>query len=200
VQDAVNLGWKLAQVVKGISPETLLDTYHDERHAVGAGVLRRALAAVVLRREDERTKALRDVVGELLAIDPARRHLVAEMSGLGIRYDLGDGHPLLGRRIPDVELTTADGTQRVFSLLHAARPLLLNLGKPGAFDITRWADRVRLVDARYEGPWELPSIGPVTAPVAVLVRPDGYVAWVGESARDECRDALTKWFGPAARI
>ena len=101
------------------------------------------------------------------------------MSGLGVRYDLGEGHPLLGRRLPDLELVTADAPLRVFSLLHDARPVLLNLGEPGGFDITPWADRVPSIDAKYLGTWELPAIGAVTPPTAVLVRPDGYVAWVG---------------------
>jgi FAD binding domain len=196
VQDAVNLGWKLAQVVKGASPENLLDTYHAERHPIGARVLRNTMASIVLRREDERTKALRDTIAELLGMDEPRRRFAAMMSGLDIHYDLGEGHPLRGRRMPDLDLVTENGPLRVFSLLHAARPVLLNLGEPGAFDITPWADRVRLVDAKYAGPWELPALGPVTAPTAVLVRPDGYVAWVGDLTQPELADALTTWFGP----
>ena len=102
------------------------------------------------------------------------------MSGLDIHYDLGEGHPLLGRRMPDLDLVTANGPRRVFTLLHDARPVLLNLGEPGGFDITPWADRVQLIDAEYAGTWELPALGAVTAPTAVLIRPDGYVAWVGD--------------------
>jgi 2-polyprenyl-6-methoxyphenol hydroxylase-like FAD-dependent oxidoreductase len=196
LQDAVNLGWKLAQVVKGTSPESLLDTYHAERHPIGARVLRNTMASIVLRREDERTKALRDTIAELLGMDEPRRRFAAMMSGLDIHYDLGEGHPLLGRRMPDLDLVTENGPLRVFSLLHAARPVLLNLGEPGAFDITPWADRVQLVDAKYVGPWELPALGPVTAPTAVLVRPDGYVAWVGDLTQQGLADALTTWFGP----
>jgi hypothetical protein len=98
--------------------------------------------------------------------------------------------------MPDLDLVTENGPLRVFSLLHAARPVLLNLGEPGAFDITPWADRVQLVDAKYVGPWELPALGPVTAPTAVLVRPDGYVAWVGDLTQPGLADALTTWFGP----
>jgi hypothetical protein len=196
LQDAVNLGWKLAQVVKGTSPESLLDTYHAERHPIGARVLRNTMASIVLRREDERTKALRDTIAELLGMDEPRRRFAAMMSGLDIHYDLGKGHPLLGRRMPDLDLVTENGPLRVFSLLHAARPVLLNLGEPGAFDITPWADRVQLVDAKYVGPWELPALGPVTAPTAVLVRPDGYVAWVGDLTQQGLADALTTWFGP----
>jgi FAD binding domain-containing protein/aromatic ring hydroxylase-like protein len=196
LQDAVNLGWKLARVVKGASPESLLDTYHAERHPIGARVLRNAMASIVLRREDERTKALRDTIAELLGMDEPRRRFAAMMSGLDIHYDLGEGHPLLGRRMPDLDLVTKNGPLRVFSLLHAARPALINLGEPGAFDITPWADRAHLVDAKYVGPWELPALGPVTAPTAVLVRPDGYVAWVGELTQPGLADALTTWFGP----
>ena len=200
VQDAVNLGWKLAQVVKRASPEALLDTYHAERHPVAARVLRTTMAQVALRRPDERTKALGDTLSELLVMDEPRRRLAAEMSGLGIHYDLGEGHPLLGRRMPDLDLVSANGPLRVFSLLHDARPVLLNLGEPRGFDITPWADRVQLVDATCTGRWELPAIGAVPAPTAVLVRPDGYVAWVGDVTQLGLADALTTWFGspPAA--
>jgi 3-(3-hydroxy-phenyl)propionate hydroxylase len=182
VQDAVNLGWKLAQVVKRTSPESLLDTYHAERHPVAARVLRTTMAQIALRRTDDRTKALGDTVSEFLGMDEPRRRLAAEMSGLGVHYDLGEGHPLLGRRMPDLDLVTANGPLRVFTLLHDARPVLLNLGEPGGFDITPWADRVQLIDAKYVGTWELPAIGMVTAPAAVLFRPDGYVAWVGRGS------------------
>jgi 3-(3-hydroxy-phenyl)propionate hydroxylase len=197
VQDAVNLGWKLAQVLGGRSPDTLLDSYHAERHPVAARVLRNTMAQVALRRTDDRTKALNETVAELLAMDEPRRVLAAEISGLGVRYDLGEGHPLLGRRMPDLELVTAEGPRRVFTLLHAARPVLLNLGAPGAFDITPWADRVRTVDAAYAGAWELPVLGTVAAPAAVLLRPDGYVAWTGDASALGLADALTRWVGPA---
>jgi 2-polyprenyl-6-methoxyphenol hydroxylase-like FAD-dependent oxidoreductase len=199
VQDAVNLAWKLAQVVKRTSPESLLDTYHAERHPVAARVLRNTMAQVALRRTDDRTRALGDTVSELLGMDEPRRRVAAEMSGLGVHYDLGPGHPLLGRRMPDLDLVTANGTLRVFSLLHDAGPVLLNLGEPGGFDVTPWADRVQLIDATYGGTWELPAIGAVTAPTAILLRPDGYVAWVGDLTRLGLADALTTWFGaPAA--
>jgi 2-polyprenyl-6-methoxyphenol hydroxylase-like FAD-dependent oxidoreductase len=198
VQNAVNLGWKLAQVVKKTSPESLLDTYHAERHPVAARVLRNTMAATALRRTDDRTKALGDIVSELLGMDEPRRRLAADVSGLGIHYDLGEGHKLLGRRMPDLDLVTKNGPLRVFALLDNARPLLLNLGEPGAFDITPWADRVQLIDARYDGAWELPALGVVTAPDAVLIRPDGYVAWVGHSTQLGLADALTIWFGPPA--
>jgi 2-polyprenyl-6-methoxyphenol hydroxylase-like FAD-dependent oxidoreductase len=198
VQDAVNLGWKLAQVVKRTSPESLLDTYHAERHPVAARVLRNTMAQVaLLRRLDDRIKALRDTMSELLSMDEPRKRFAAMMSGLDIHYDLGAGHPLLGRRMPDLDLVTANGPLRVFTLLHDARPVMLNLGEPGGFDITPWADRVRSIDAKYVGTWELPALGTVTAPTAVLIRPDGYVAWVGDPTRLGLADALTTWFGPS---
>jgi 3-(3-hydroxy-phenyl)propionate hydroxylase len=196
VQDAVNLGWKLAQVVNGTSPESLLDTYHAERHPVGARVLRNTMAQTVLMRPDDRIEALRDTVSELLSMDEPRKRFAAMMSGLDIHYDLGEGHPLLGRRMPDLDLVTTDGPPRVFTLLHDARPVLLNLGEPGGLDITPWADRVQLIDAEYAGTWELPALGAVTAPAAVLIRPDGYVAWVGDGTQLGLIDALTTWFGP----
>jgi 3-(3-hydroxy-phenyl)propionate hydroxylase len=198
VQDAVNLGWKLAQVVKGISPESLLDTYHAERHPVAARVLRTTMAQVALQRTDDRTETLRDIVVELLGMEEPRKRLAAEMSGLGIRYDLGEGHPLVGRRMPDLDLATADGPLRAYSLLHGARPVLIHLGEPRAFDINLWVDRVQWIDAKYSGSWNLPAIGAVTAPSSVLVRPDGYVAWVGDSNQPQLTDALTTWFGPPA--
>jgi 3-(3-hydroxy-phenyl)propionate hydroxylase len=196
VQDAVNLGWKLAQVVHRTAPESLLDTYHAERHPVAARVLRNTMAQTALMRVDDRIEALRDTMSELLSMDEPRKRFAARMSGLDIHYDLGEGHPLLGRRMPDLDLVTANGPLRVFTLLHDARPILLNLGEPGGFDITPWADRVQLIDAKYDGTWELPALGAVTAPTAVLIRPDGYVAWVGDLSRLGLVDALTTWFGP----
>jgi 2-polyprenyl-6-methoxyphenol hydroxylase-like FAD-dependent oxidoreductase len=196
VQDAVNLGWKLAQVIKQTSPDSLLDTYHAERHPVAARVLRTTMAHVALRRPDERTKALRDTIAEFLMGQESRSRLAALMCGLDIHYDLGEGHPLLGRRMPDLDLVMANGPLRVSALLHAARPVLINFGEPNGLDITPWADRVRSVDATYDGQWELPAIGVVTAPSAVLIRPDGYVAWVGEGTQLGLADALTTWFGP----
>ncbi len=195
VQDAVNLGWKLAQVVKGTSPESLLDTYHAERYPVAARALRNTMAQTALLRSDERTEALRNTVTELLSMDEPRKRVAGMMSGLDIHYDLGAGHPLLGRRMPNLDLVSANGPLRVFTVLHDARPVLLNLAEPGAFDITPWADRVQLINAEYAGVWELPVLGAVAAPSAVLIRPDGYVAWVGDGTDDGLRDALTTWFG-----
>ena len=196
VGDAVNLGWKLAQVVNGTSPESLLDTYQDERHPVAARAIQHTMAQAALQRRDERMQALVDVVSELATMDEPRKRLAGIISGLDIHYDLGEGHPLLGRRMPDLDLVTGDGPLRVFELLHDARPVLLNLGEPGGFDITPWADRVQLIEATHDGEWELPVLGAITAPTAVLIRPDGYVAWVGEPGDPRLPDALATWFGP----
>jgi 2-polyprenyl-6-methoxyphenol hydroxylase-like FAD-dependent oxidoreductase len=199
VQDAVNLGWKLAQVVSGTSPESLLDTYQAERHPIGARVLKTTMAQTALSRVDDRMNALLEVMSELLKMDEPRKRHAGMLSGLDIHYDLGTGHPLLGRRMPDLDLVSESGPRRVFTLLHDARPVLLNLGEPGALDIARWADRVKRVDARYDGVWELPVLGEVAAPTAVLIRPDGHVAWVGDGTDHGLRDALNTWFGPPNR-
>jgi hypothetical protein len=175
----------------------LLDTYHAERHPVGARVLQITMATTALSRGDARTEALRETMAELLKMDGPRKRCAAIMSGLDIHYDLGEGHPLLGRRMPDLEVVTESGPRRVFTLLHDARPVLLNLGEPGALDIAPWADRVQRVDAQYAGVWELPVLGAVAAPTAVLIRPDGYVAWAGGGTDQGLHDALTTWFGPA---
>jgi 2-polyprenyl-6-methoxyphenol hydroxylase-like FAD-dependent oxidoreductase len=195
VQDAVNLGWKLALVIKGISAESLLDTYQAERHPVTARMIRHTMASVAFRRDDDRTKAARETMAELLAMDGPKRYFTAETSELATRYDFGEGHPLLGRRMPDLDLTSGD---RVYGRLRDGKPLLLNLGTPGAIDIAPWANRVRLADAKYDGAWDLPDVGIVTAPSAVLVRPDGHVAWVGEGTDAGLTDALTTWFGSPA--
>jgi 3-(3-hydroxy-phenyl)propionate hydroxylase len=197
VQDAVNLGWKLAQVVNKISDEELLDTYHAERHPVGARALKYSMALGELQRRGDRMDVLVDVVAELAGIDGARRHLAGVLSGLDIHYDLGDWHPLLGRRMPDLDLLTTRCPVRVFELLHRARPLLLNFAAPGSLDIPAWSDRVETVDATYHGSWELPVLGGVSMPTAVLVRPDGYVAWVAGSSEQTLPLALTTWFGAA---
>jgi 2-polyprenyl-6-methoxyphenol hydroxylase-like FAD-dependent oxidoreductase len=195
LQDSVNLGWKLAQVVQGASPDGLLDSYHAERHPVGAALLKQTLALTALSRGDDRTNALREMMAEVMQMDEPRKWYAASMSGLDIRYDLGDGHPLLGRRMPDLDLVIGDGPVRVFTLLHAARPVLLNFGKPGSLAVEGWTDRVKLVDAIFEGLCELPVIGVVRTPTAVLIRPDGHVAWVGDGGSKGLLDALEAWFG-----
>jgi hypothetical protein len=185
-------------VVSGTSPESLLDTYQVERHPIGARVLKNTLAQTALGRGDDRTRALHEKMSELLQMDEPRKRYAGMMSGLDVHYDLGEGHPLLGRRMPDLELVTKNGPLRVFALLRDARPVLLDLGEPGALDIAPWADRVQRVDAEYAGAWELPVLGAVAAPDAVLIRPDGYVAWVGDGTDLGLADALATWFGPPA--
>ena len=197
VQDAVNLGWKLAQVIEGTSPESLLDTYHAERHPVGARVLQNTMAQVALSRIDERSKALRGTVLELLSMDEPRKAIAGMISGLDIHYDLGEGHPLIGRRMPDLDVHTTDGPERVFTLLHDARPVILNFGGPGGFDMSSWYERVQMIDATYSGDWELPVLGEITAPPAVLIRPDGYVAWAGNLTDPELPQTLANWFTAA---
>jgi hypothetical protein len=152
------------------------------------------MAQVALNRIDERSRALRDTYLDLLTLDEPRHRIAAMISGLDVHYDLGEGHPLLGRRMPDLDLRTSDGPVRVFALLHDARPVLLDLGGPGEFDIAPWADRIRWVEASHDGVWQLPLLGKVDAPAAVLVRPDGYVAWAGELADPALPHALATWF------
>lgn len=198
IQDAVNLGWKLAQVVHGKSPESLLDSYQAERHPVAARAMRNTMAHVALRRRDERTLALGDYLSEFLRMEGPRRRMAGEISALDVHYDFGEGHPLLGRRMPDLDLATAAGPLRVYSLLHGARPVLIRFDTLDDLDIAPWADRVRRIDAAYAGEWALPVLGTVDAPGAVLVRPDGHVAWVGDRMDRRLPDALTHWFGPPA--
>ncbi|HMD46538.1 MAG TPA: hypothetical protein VKG43_10280 [Acidimicrobiales bacterium] len=142
-------------------------------------------------------KALQDTMSGLLAMDEPRKHIAGMLSGLDIHYDFGKGHPLLGRRMPDLDLETADGPSRVFMLLHDGRPLLLNVGEPDSLAISPWSDRVRQVDARYDGVWELAVLGVVASPQAVLIRPDGHVVWVGEAKDTGLTESLATWFGEA---
>jgi 3-(3-hydroxy-phenyl)propionate hydroxylase len=196
VQDAVNLGWKLAQVIKRSSPDSLLDTYHAERHPVAARVLQNTLAQMALRRPDDRSKALGNILSELLRMREPRTHLGAMVSGLDVQYDLGEGHPLPGRRMPDLDLITENGPQRLFTLLHQAHPVLLNLAEAGSLDA--WKTRVRVVDAQSAATLALPALGAVAAPTGVLIRPDGYVAWVGDHSQQGLAEALSAWVGESA--
>ncbi len=202
MQDAMNLGWKLAQVVKGFSPDGLLDTYHAERHPAVARVLRNVNVFVALRGADDRTNALRDTFAELLQVEEARMRMAAVKSGLDVRYDFShaveDGsHPLVGRRMPDLDLVTSEGPARLFEFLHEARPVLLNL-VDGSMDVAPSPDRVVRVKAKCQGRWELPAFGSVTPPAAVLIRPDGHVAWVGDGTQKGLGRALDTWFGRLA--
>jgi 3-(3-hydroxy-phenyl)propionate hydroxylase len=199
IQDAVNLGWKLAQVVRGISSERLLDTYHAERHPAAARALEYSRAMSALQRHDARIAAVRDLVGRLVGMDEPRHYVAGLVSGLDVHYDLGEGHPLLGRRMPDLDLVIDGGVVRVYSLLHEARPVLIDLGGSGGISPGPWADRVRWVEASYAGAWEVPVLGAVIAPRAVLLRPDGHVAWVGDGTTSGLEDALRTWFGPSAQ-
>ncbi|MGY1624760.1 FAD-dependent monooxygenase [Geodermatophilus sp. SYSU D00965] len=197
VEDAVNLGWKLALVVDGVAPDSLLDTYQAERHPATARVLKHTMAMSATQRTDARVSALADVVADLLSVDGARQRLAALHLGLDVRHEADGGHPLVGRRMPDLDVGTAAGPLRVSTLLHGGRPALLDLGEPGSIAVGPWGDRVQLVDASYDGLWELPVVGVVEPPAAVLVRPDGHVAWVGDGTDAGLEEALTRWFGPA---
>jgi hypothetical protein len=195
IQDAVNLGWKLAQVVRGVSDEELLDTYQAERRPVAARVLHNTMAQTALNGSGERIDALRDTMSELLTMDEPRTRIAAMMCGLDIHYDLGEGHPLLGRRMPDLDLQTTSGPTRVFTLLHQANGVLLKFGGQAFdFDIAPRSDRVSMLDVHYSGSWTIPVIGEVVAPQAVLIRPDGYVAWVADGSTVGLPDALDRWF------
>ncbi|HSU45956.1 MAG TPA: FAD-dependent monooxygenase [Arthrobacter sp.] len=197
VQDAVNLGWKLGQVVRGSSGEELLDTYHAERHAAGARALKYTMAQSLFQKADPRQEALRDLLGEVLRVDGAGTPIAALVSGLDVAYDVGAGHPLLGRRMPDLDIATTEGTTRVYGLLHKGRPVLLEFG--GQELGTPAKGRVHYVPATYDGEWQLPVVGAVAAPRAVLVRPDGYVAWVGDGTADGLAGALDTWCGKVSR-
>lgn len=201
LQDAVNLGWKLAQVIDGESTDSLLDTYHDERHPVAARVLHNTMAQVALMTPGDRHGALREIVADLLSLDDARRRVAAMMTGLDITYDVGqpdDAHPVVGRRMPDLDLDLVGGTAtRVFDLLHEARWLLLVLNGDEAPASRPTPARVRVVEAHHDRPWALPILGEVAAPGSVLVRPDGHVAWAGDPGNpgDQSLAAtLRRWF------
>jgi 3-(3-hydroxy-phenyl)propionate hydroxylase len=199
LQDAVNLGWKLGQVVRGVSGDELLDTYHAERHRAGARALKYTMAQSLFQKADPRQEALRDLLDEVLVLEGAKTLVAALITALDVAYDLGAGHPLLGRRMPDLDIVSPDGPTRVFELLRRARPVLFEFSGP-RLDAGAWSDRVEHVSASYNGTWELPLLGEVAAPTAVLVRPDGYAAWVGEHSADGLTEALTTWCGPASKV
>ncbi|MEU9078609.1 FAD-dependent monooxygenase [Kitasatospora sp. NPDC048538] len=194
LQDAANLGWKLAATIAGRAPEGLLDTYHAERHAVGRELVRNAQAAQKIYLGEAAMEPIREVMGELLAHRDAAEQIAGIVSGLGIRYELGKGdHPLLGRRLaPERELTLADGTRtRVADLLHTGHGLLITTGQDdGAAAHATGRTGLDLVT----GTWTTTPDEPLDT---VLVRPDGYVAWTAPGSDDDLTAALDRWFGPA---
>lgn len=201
VQDAVNLGWKLAAEVHGHAPAGLLDTYHSERHPVGARVIMNTLAQRLLYLRGDEMQSLREVFGELLSYEEVQRHLVGMVTGLDIQYDVGPGdHPLLGRRVPNQELVGEfgqSGKSSVFEQLHAARGVLLDLEDDAGLRAAAapWADQLNLVTATCHASG--PS-APLDGVGAMFVRPDGYAAWIraAGTGADGLADVLTRWYGP----
>jgi 2-polyprenyl-6-methoxyphenol hydroxylase-like FAD-dependent oxidoreductase len=195
MQDAVNLGWKLALVVTGRAPEALLDSYETERRPVADRVLRNTRAQTLLGRPGPHADALRETVAALVETDAANDTLGTMISALDLKYPIGDEHPLLGRRVPDLDLKTANGTVRLYELLHRGRPILLDFDGRLGSALEGWTDRVDRIEAiRPTDRWAIPAVGDIPASAALLVRPDGYVAWLPEAAI-ELRTALTTWFG-----
>ncbi len=191
VQDAVNLGWKLAATVRGWAPEGLLDTYHEERHPVGTRLLMNTRAQAMAIFGGDESQALRDMFGELLAIDDVKRLLSGMVSHIDIRYNLGeDVHPLVGRRLPPRALRTEGGTVQTFELLHPALGVVLNLSDAPALReaAAGWKDRVTTATGTLESPGDFDGVD------SVLVRPDGYIAWAGADPTGLAQ-ALRRWFG-----
>ncbi|WP_308190809.1 FAD-dependent monooxygenase [Streptomyces sp. HPF1205] len=194
LQDAVNLGWKLALEVGPRPVDGLLDTYHAERHAVGARVLANIRTQGLLLLGGPEVEPVRALLAELIAGEATRAHLAGMISGLDVRYPVGDGdHPLLGARLPDEPLTTDAGQVTCGELLRGGGGLLLDLATAPQAHLRwlagMWGDRVTTVSARP------PATGPLAAPAALLVRPDGHVAWAGQDPGDALA-ALRRWFGP----
>jgi bifunctional hydroxylase/dehydrase len=198
IQDAINLGWKLAATVRGIAPPELLDTYHTERHPVGARLLMNAQAQGMLFLSGEEMQPIRGVLRELIGYETVTRHLAGMVSGLDVRYATGAGdHPLLGLRLPPSPLVRDDAKTGTAELLRSGRGLLLDLTGDAALraGTARWADRVDVVTAT---PHDDAADGPLADTRAVLVRPDGHVVWTAPGSDDGLRTALERWFGPAA--
>ncbi|HEY3712778.1 MAG TPA: FAD-dependent monooxygenase [Amycolatopsis sp.] len=199
VQDAVNLGWKLALVVTGGAPETLLDSYETERRPVADRVVRNTRAQTVLGRPGPHVEALRENVAALVGAEAGNDILGTMISALDLEYPIGDEHPLLGRRVPDLDLKTGDGAVRLYELLHRGRPVLLDFGGGFGPALEGWTDRVDHVEAICPTErWAIPAVGEIPSSTALLVRPDGYVAWLPEAAV-ELPTALATWFGPAVQ-
>ncbi|MFI8829088.1 FAD-dependent monooxygenase [Streptomyces sp. NPDC053431] len=196
VQDSHNLGWKLAAVLRGDAPEELLDTYHSERHEVGRGLLANTRAQSLLILGGEESVPLRDVLAELVRIPGVSRHLAAKVSGLDIRYEVGGGSsPLLGRRLPHLPVT-ADGRRTSSTeLLRAGRGVLLDLDDNAVLRrrAQPWRDRVDIVTATADA---VPADSPLAGTSAVLLRPDGYVAWAAPGSHRDLAGSLARWFGP----
>jgi 2-polyprenyl-6-methoxyphenol hydroxylase-like FAD-dependent oxidoreductase len=201
MQDAFNLGWKLAAVMRGDAPESLLDTYQDERHATDADILTIIRAQSVLCEPGPRTDELYDLLAHLVGFDEVNRYLSTLQSGLDIRYPIVGEHPLLGRRVPDMPISSNDRGARVFDLLEAARPVLLDFSNTaGLVDAAgAWAGRIDIVKADcLSDAWPVPGVGTIPAPSALLIRSDGYVSWVNDADKDLnlLRESLTTWCGP----
>ena len=201
MQDAFNLGWKLSAVVNGDAPEQLLDTYHDERHSVGSDTLNVIRAQVALLGLGEPITELRRVLRRLIDLPEANAYLGATLSGLAIRYPFGEGHPLLGRRVPDVTIRCGGTTSTINNLLHPAKAVLLDFSDSQQLhDATAgWKGRVNIIQANCPAdPWALPAAETVSAPPALLIRPDGYVSWVSDASHDltQLRHSLTTTYGP----
>ncbi|WP_180903414.1 FAD-dependent monooxygenase [Martelella soudanensis] len=206
IQDAVNLGWKLATVINHGASDTVLDTYHEERHPVAEGVLQIAKAQTALIKPGSQIEALRHIVSQMLAVPEVTLNLAGTLSGLSLRYAWGDGrHPLVGRRMPNLMLDTRWGKRDVFSFMHAARPVLFGFGDSAGLAIPdRWASRVDVVEGSPEvdqedSMWRLPVTGRVPALASAFVRPDGYVAWVGSAGEPysvkNFHEAFDRWLG-----
>jgi len=201
MQDAFNLGWKLAAVMRGDAPESLLDTYQDERHAVDADILKVIRAQSVLCEPGPRTGELYDLFAHLVGFDEVNRYLSTMQSGLDIQYPIAGEHPLLGRRVPDIPISSTDRGKRVFDLLEAARPVLLDFSNTADLvDVAAaWAGRIDIVKADCPSDaWPVPGVGTIRAPSALLIRSDGYVSWVNDADKDLnlLRQGLTTWCGP----